>query len=134
MAVSSPVQALEALLTLGGRRSWELPEVPSLNRLPPRATLVPFPTPELAAALEPDRSRWFARLDGEWQFRLVDRPELAPRALAAARGWSTVTVPGLWTMQGFSTPQYTNVVMPFDEPPPQVPEENETGIYRRRFD
>ena len=30
-------------------------------------------------------------------------------------------------------PHYTNVVMPFDDPPPNVPEQNETGIYRRTF-
>jgi beta-galactosidase len=36
-------------------------------------------------------------------------------------------------MQGFGRPHYTNVVMPFDDPPPDVPDENETGIYRRRF-
>jgi beta-galactosidase len=53
--------------------------------------------------------------------------------LAAARGWREVEVPGLWTMQGFGRPHYTNIVMPFDDPPPHVPEQNETGIYRRSF-
>ena len=31
-------------------------------------------------------------------------------------------MPGLWTMQGFAAPQYTNVKMPFDDLPPTVPE------------
>jgi beta-galactosidase len=97
-----------------------LPELASLNRLPPTATL----------------ARGEARvrdLDGLWDFRLVARPEDAGRVLAAARGWREVEVPGLWTMQGFGRPHYTNVVMPFDDPPPHVPEQNETGIYRRAF-
>src|SRR6185437_8606257 len=34
---------------------------------------------------------------------------------------------------GFGRPHYTNVVMPFRERPPHVPDANETGIYRRRF-
>jgi beta-galactosidase len=110
---------LDALLCLGGRRSWELPEVPSLDRLAPHATLA--------------RSRGVEVLDGEWDFRLVDRPEAAARAAGLKRGWSAISVPGLWTMQGFGTPHYTNVVMPFEEPPPTVPDENPTGIYRRRF-
>ncbi len=97
-----------------------LPELASLNRLPPTATLT-----RSAARMR--------ALDGLWQFRLVGRPESAPRALTAARGWHDVEVPGLWTMQGFGRPHYTNVVMPFDDPPPSVPEENETGIYRRTF-
>jgi beta-galactosidase len=108
---------LQALLFPGGRRSWETPELTSLNRLPPSATL----------ARPADRIRV---LDGDWEFRLVGRPELAARAV---RRWHTVRVPGLWTMQGFGTPHYTNVVMPFPDQPPRVPEQNPTGIYRRRF-
>ncbi len=53
--------------------------------------------------------------------------------LNRARGWREVEVPGLWTMQGFGKPHYTNVVMPFPDLPPNVPEQNETGIYRRAF-
>jgi beta-galactosidase len=97
-----------------------LPELASLNRLPPTATL----------ARGASRTR---DLTGRWDFRLVGRPEDAANALGAARGWQEVEVPGLWTMQGFGRPHYTNVVMPFDDPPPQVPEQNETGIYRRTF-
>jgi beta-galactosidase len=108
---------LDALLHPGGVRSWETPELTSLNRLPPRATV------ERPA----DRVRV---LDGDWEFRLVDRPELAART---ARRWHTVRVPGLWTMQGFAAPHYTNVVLPFSKRPPRVPERNPTGIYRRRF-
>ena len=112
--------SLESLLFVGGRRSWQLPELASLGRLPPAATL--------------QRSRARLRsLDGRWQFRLVPRPEDAPAALRRARGWDEVEVPGLWTMQGYGRPHYTNVVMPFDDPPPTVPAENETGIYRRTF-
>ena len=97
-----------------------MPELASLNRLQPTATL----------ARSAARVR---NLDGRWEFRLAARPESAPRALASPRGWHEVDVPGLWTMQGFGKPHYTNIVMPFDEPPPRVPEQNETGIYRRSF-
>ena len=36
-------------------------------------------------------------------------------------------------MQGYDRPHYTNVVMPFPCAPPNVPEENPTGIFRRSF-
>ena len=131
----SPVRpsGLETLLLVGGRRSWESPELPSLNRLQPRATLVPFPTPELAATLDARQSPLHMSLDGAWEFRLAPRPAEAAAALRRARGWNTVEVPSLWTLQGYDRPHYTNVVMPFDEPPPHVPEQNPTGIYRRSF-
>lgn len=112
--------ALESLLYLGGQRSWELPEVSSLGRLTPRATLR-------------RDARWSRSLDGAWDFKLVERPDEAPRALRLARGWNEVEIPGLWTMQGFDIPIYTNVQMPFPHPPPHVPERNPTGIYRRTF-
>ena len=128
-----PSAALDALLHVGGRPTWTNPQLTSLNRLEPHATLVPFPSVELAATLEPARSRWFRSLDGQWELRVEPRPEEAAAALGAKRGWSSVAVPGLWTMQGFGAPQYTNVQMPFPNPPPEVPLDNPTGIYRRRF-
>ena len=111
---------LETLLSPGGSRARGSPSSASLNKLPPRATL----------ERDPKLRRG---LGGDWQFRLVGRPDEAPHALGLARGWDTVTVPGLWTMQGYDIPQYTNVQMPFPNPPPTVPEENPTGIYRRTF-
>ena len=126
-------EALGALLFPGGSPSWERPELTALGTLPPRATLPPFPTPELAATLDRRRSRWLRSLDGAWEFRLVDRPDLAPAAAARAPGWRTVEVPSLWTMLGDEDPHYTNVVMPFDTPPPRVPDHNPTGLYRRAF-
>ena len=36
-------------------------------------------------------------------------------------------------MQGYGKPHYTNVQMPFPHVPPNVPEDNPTGVYRRQF-
>ncbi len=47
--------------------------------------------------------------------------------------WSNIIIPGNWTMQGYGKPHYTNVRMPFPQKPPEVPDENPTGIYRRFF-
>ncbi len=66
-------------------------------------------------------------LDGAWEFQLLPAP-------AAPLGdvWRTVLVPSLWTMtEDADRPHYTNVPMPFDEVPPQVPADNPTGVYRR---
>jgi beta-galactosidase len=126
------MSAVDQLLFPGGQPSWSLPEIQSLNRLPPRATLVSYPSSEAAAAFAAV-TPWRRSLSGSWEFRLVERPELASAALRARRGWDRVDVPGLWTMQGYERPHYTNVVMPFRDPPPSVPHENPTGIYRRTF-
>ena len=121
------------LLFLGGVKSWENPQLTGLNKLPARATLTPFPTAADALTLAREQSPWFMSLDGQWQFKLAPRPEAVTWDELAADGWSAIAVPGNWTMQGFGSPHYTNVVMPFPDEPPHVPAENPTGIYRRAF-
>jgi beta-galactosidase len=114
---------------------WTLPECTGINRLPGRSTLLPFDT--AAEALAETDARVLS-LDGTWSFQLVDRPTDTPADFPAhdldISDWDDVAVPGNWTMQGFDAPQYTNVVMPFDpEDPPQLPDENPTGLYRTTF-
>jgi beta-galactosidase len=93
-------------------RSWIRPEAVAFNRLP-MTTFLRDPSEVVS-------------LDGAWSFTLLDRPAGAVRAEV------TVEVPGCWTMQGVGDPpQYTNVQMPFPGPPPRVPDENPTGVYRR---
>ena len=116
-------------------RIWERPELPALGRLPARAPLVPFPDSEAAASAARDASPWFASLDGTWQLRVFPSPaEVPSEALAGAgEGWADAEVPGCWTQQGFGAPHYTNVQMPFAGRPPETPDANPTGVYRRRF-
>lgn len=130
MSNDSPILPL---LYLGGEKTWEMPQLPSLNTLPPRATLIPFRSINDALSLDRNRSPWFADLSGEWQFKIKLKPDEATAADFDAGEWSRIKVPGNWTMQGFGKPHYTNVVMPFPQTPPHVPEENPTGIYRRKF-
>ena len=72
-------------------------------------------------------------LDGSWWFACATaREDVTDDDIAGATGgWPNLEVPGCWTMQGFDRPQYTNVQMPFPGPPPDVPDENPTGVYRR---
>ena len=118
-------------------RFWELPELTELNRLPMRATLSPYKTVAQAQAGNPGKSPWVQSLDGQWEFRYFNSPSEVPSAdLAPDVGgnWSAITVPGNWTMQGWDKPHYTNVIMPFENTPPQVPANaNPTGLYRTRF-
>ena len=120
---------------LVGLRAWTRPEITHVGRLPMRSALVP--APDAAVARGDGANPWVRSLDGTWRFLLVDRPEAVPAAFmdpdTATDDWAEVTVPGLWTMQGFDRPIYTNVQMPFRGVPPQVPEENPTGLYRTGF-
>ncbi len=120
-----------------GERSWESPECTGFGRLTSRSPLVPFPDAESAAMGDRERSPWHVSLDGDWRFALFDHPDAIPQGVERAdfddAAWTSLEVPGNWTVQGFDRPHYTNVQMPFPERPPKVPEENPTGVYRRRF-
>ncbi len=92
---------------------WESPTLTSIGRLPMHSV--------------PHHER--IALDGRWRFQLLHRPTDEP-----GPDWREIDVPGCWTMQDtFDRPQYTNVRMPFPNPPPSVPEENPTGIFERTF-
>jgi beta-galactosidase len=69
-------------------------------------------------------------LDGRWRFQLLPSPDAA-----TGPAWDEADVPGLWTMAGTSDlPHYTNVQMPFEGLPPEIPEDNPTGVYEREFE
>jgi len=114
---------------------WEDPALTAINRLPMRSTLYPFPDAGSAKTLDRTRSPWFQLLDGEWKFRILHKPEDADVADVAVdtdrSAWDQVAVPGNWTLQGYGSPHYTNINMPFVEEPPSVPKFNPTGIYSR---
>ena len=123
---------------IGELRPWTDPEVVSIGRLPMRPPTVAHA--DIASARLADRtaSPWWRPLDGGWRFRLAEHPDKVPAAWVGRgiddKRWTTLTVPGNWTVQGVGDhPHYTNVQMPFDGPPPRLPDRNPTGVYRRTF-
>ena len=124
------------LPTIGAIRPWLDPHVVSLGRLDMRPPTVAVDSIGAARSGE-GHSRWRRSLDGRWDFRLFDTPDDVSTAAIerppSGRGWTKVKVPGNWTLQGVDDlPQYTNVQMPFEGPPPRLPDRNPTGVYRRQ--
>jgi len=123
------------MLIQGSTRTWAHPQTVQLGRLPARASLTPYP--DRASALARGPSPLVLSLNGDWRFSLAARPEAIPADFADAAfddaAWASLTVPSNWTMHGYDRPHYTNVQMPFDCAPPNVPDDNPTGLYRRTF-
>ncbi|MEW6648881.1 MAG: glycoside hydrolase family 2 TIM barrel-domain containing protein [Chloroflexota bacterium] len=121
------------------RNDWENPQLIAVNRLPARASGMPYPDEASALSRDPRRSPWVVSLDGRWKFHFAPNPHSLPvdfqRAAFDDSGWADIEVPGNWTMQGYDKPIYCNVKMPIPNTPPFVPyEDNPTGLYRREFD
>ena len=106
---------------------WQSPELTGWGRVPMHA--VPHTDPALRA-----------ELDGVWRFQLLPSPQAVGQADTTAERWTSIEVPGCWTVQNFEDlhdvrdlPQYTNVQMPWPGPPPHTPAINPTGVYEREF-
>ncbi|MDX9916301.1 MAG: glycoside hydrolase family 2, partial [Sphaerochaeta sp.] len=125
-------------------RAWQESTVSSMNRLamvslPPafqsEADALNFvhlgPEGRDQVTLPFERS-----LDGMWDFRLYPSPLAVGEDVLcddASLVWDPIQVPLSWTMQGWDKPHYTNVIMPFENNPPLVPEDNPTGVHRTTF-
>ena len=79
-------------------------------------------------------------MNGIWKFYYVDSYKKLPADIvdttAAVVGWKSIKVPGNWEIQGYGTAIYTNQCYEFQSSnpqPPQLPEENPVGVYRKEF-
>ncbi|GAB1315863.1 hypothetical protein MFIFM68171_06073 [Madurella fahalii] len=123
---------------------WNNLKVIHRNTLPPRAHFFLYENPDDALARRVSRSK-SQLLSGEWLFHLSKSPLEGPTdfhqrtlaELAAPNRWGsrTITVPGMWQLQGYGRgPHYTNFNYPFPVDPPRVPiDDNECGRYVRTF-
>lgn len=129
---------------------WENPAVFRVNKENPRATSMPFPSQDEAAAKSRLESSWCMLLNGNWKFHHVGNPAAKPSGFEVPdfddSAWKEIPVPSNWQMHGYSAPGYTNIIYPFAKNPPTVMGEppqqytnfplenrNQVGSYRHRF-
>ena len=116
---------------------WQNPLVLQHNRQPAHANLLPYPDDASALTAERGATPFFALLNGAWKFAYLPAPHEAPAGFEAAgfddSEWDSIPVPSNWQMQGYGRPNYTNVNYPYPVDPPFVPDDNPTGLYRRKF-
>ncbi|PLB53322.1 hypothetical protein P170DRAFT_454429 [Aspergillus steynii IBT 23096] len=112
---------------------WNNLQVLHTNTLPPRSHFYLFPDEATAATGDANQS-FYKSLSGQWKFRHDTSPLITPSwEEIDPTSWPEITVPGMWQLQGYGKPQYTNVNYPFPVDPPNVPSENEVGSYWREF-
>ncbi len=121
---------------------WEDPAQLHHHRLAPTTLGVPFADAAAAIAGASAGSPWFRSLNGRWAFRLVRGPWDVPAGWQTGEiaGWDSLPVPACWQMPEhgdgaprYDVPHYTNVNYPIPYDPPNIPDDNPTGLYRRAF-
>lgn len=128
---------------IDGFNEWQNEaEVTGINRLPSRATFMPFDSLDEAKKGEGKLSKRYFELGGMWKFRLFDsyRDKLLSFADVDfdCSEWDEIPVPSCWQMEGYDYPIYANVQYPWEriqEPePPEAPTAyNPVGCYIKKF-
>lgn len=121
---------------------WLDPQVNSINRYPMHTDYFAFESVEAASA-DKANSANFLSLDGKWKFRWVaDADKVVndgfEKPAYNASDWGTISVPGVWELNGYGDPIYVNTGYAwrghFKNNPPEVPEkDNHVGVYRRNI-
>lgn len=119
-------------------KPWLDPNVNSINRLPMRTDYFAYEAGEQVQ--EPRLSTNYLSLNGLWRFHWVkdfdQRPQRFYEVGYDDKAWATMPVPGVWELNGYGDPLYSNTPYPwhnqFKTQPPLVPEyNNHVGSYRR---
>lgn len=119
------------------RRDWENQHSIEHNQLTAHSPLHGYRTAENAKNKQLSSRR---SLNGQWLFRLFERPELVEENIITKQlseleqsNWQLIDVPSNWQLKGYDKPIYCNVKYPFEVNPPFVPQDNPTGCYRQQF-
>ncbi|WP_300829444.1 glycoside hydrolase family 2 TIM barrel-domain containing protein [uncultured Rikenella sp.] len=119
---------------------WQDPAVNAVNRAPMRASYFAYETPEKAMAGEPETSDRYLSLNGKWKFFFVENADQRPTDFYKtdynSTGWGTISVPGIWQVNGYGDPVYINPGYPWSHierpTPPRIPaQDNYVGSYIR---
>jgi beta-galactosidase len=140
VATATSPQAAAAQAGGAGREEWDDPSVLHAGTERAHATMMTYPSAELATRGERAQSPWFRSLNGRWKFRYSPSPAGRPAGFERPdfddKSWASITVPGNWEVQGFGMPIYSNSQYPFsfDRANPRVPrDDNPVGSYRTSF-
>ena len=117
---------------------WENQSIYKVNRQEPVAHFFPYESERYALIGNPEKSKFFISLNGEWDFYFSKNPNERPKEFYRSdfdiSDWKTIDVPGHWELQGWSQPIYLDEEYPFPPDPPNIPIlNNEVGSYRRSF-
>ncbi len=121
---------------------WLDPNVNEVNRMPMHTHFFAYENEEMAMKGVKENSANFLTLNGYWKFNWVKDVDMRPTDFFKNnfndKAWATMPVPGIWEVNGYGDPLYTNIAYPwsrqFANNPPIVPtENNHVGSYRRKI-
>lgn len=117
---------------------WQDIQVVAVNKEYPRTSFMTYDDRAKALTSRFENSRYYSLLNGTWKFFFVDSYKDLPANITdpstSTESWDDIQVPGNWEVQGHGVAIYTNhgyEFQPRNPKPPQLPEANPVGVYRR---
>ena len=123
-------------------KEWQDPTINQVNRAPMHATFFAYESVE-ASKLDKQLSDNYVDLNGTWKFNwqkdAVNYVSDFFKPSYNDESWGVMPVPGMWELNGYGDPQYTNIPYAWDRQyknnPPYVPiKDNHIGYYRREIE
>ncbi len=121
---------------------WQDPAVNEVNRLAMHTAFFPFESVE-ASQGAPEQAANYMSLSGTWKFNWVADADQRPAGDFFKPGfndssWDTMPVPGIWELNGYGDPLYSNIPYAWNNqyqnnPPVPPTKDNHVGTYRREF-
>ena len=127
-------------LTINAQEEWRNPQVNQINRLEQHADFLVFNNSADAKIGDKTQASNYLSIEGQWKFNWVENADQRPTTFFQTNfddsQWSYMPVPGLWELNGYGDPVYTNVGFPWapfsgDQAPEVGTVHNHVGSYRR---
>ncbi len=119
---------------------WQDIQTVGVNKEAPRTAFMTYADRAQALTGKFENSPYYRLLNGTWDFYYTDSHKDLPEGIeqpGADIAWEKIKVPGNWEVQGYGVAIYTNhgyEFQPRNPQPPQLPEDNPVGVYRREFE
>ena len=119
---------------------WHDLQVNEVNRLKLHTNYFAYESAEKALNGDRKASANYLSLNGTWKFHFAEAPDKRPSGFFETgyddAAWKTISMPGIWELNGYGDPVYLNIGFAwrghFENNPPQVPlKNNHVGSYRR---
>ncbi len=119
---------------------WQDMEVNEVNRYPMHTDFFTYESVAKAQKRDKKESANYLSLEGDWKFFWVENADQRPTDFFLVNldesDWNTISVPGMWEMNGFGDPVYVNTGFAwkghYENNPPIPPiQDNHVGSYRR---
>ena len=112
----------------------ENPEVTNINRLLPRAVLIPAQK-EGVYYKNKEESEYLQSLNGEYDFLYCTQDSVPDFYVPSfdACDWNKIDVPSMWQFRGYGSVCYPNTNYPIPFNPPYIDCENPVGYYRKNL-